>query len=304
MNLRRLEYFLAVVEMGSISLAASRLHMTQPPLSQAVLALERELGTELLVRLPRGVEPTPAGVLLAEQGRELLRWATRIEDQVRAAGEGQAGQLLVASVPTFAWFYLPSVLADFRALFPGIAVELTDPAPLEVLRLVASGGADVGFVAPADTDGVAANYPRLEITPLTRMELVLVVPRSLARDAASARDFAHQTWIIPARVPGFPGMDEIAHALWRTAGFYPSAVQTVATLQTALPLATAGMGACLIPERYLTDVSGDFAVQAIQEPIPPLYGSLVRSRDVRPTPAVTNFVGVVDRHFERGRLAQ
>lgn len=297
MNLRRIEYFLAVVETGSISLAAARLHMTQPPLSQAILALERELGTELLVRLPRGVEPTAAGGVLAAQGRELLRWAERIEDQVRETGQGHEGRLLVASVPTFAWSHLPALLAEFRTEFPGVSVELADPAPLDVLRLVAAGGADVGFVAAADAAGVAAAYPRLEVTALVEMPMVLVVPETSARDHASARDFADHTWIIPALVPGFPGMVEIANALWRTAGFYPASVQTVATLQTALPLAAAGMGICLIPEAYIADIGGRFAVQPIVEGVPPLHGTLVLSRDIRPTPALTRLLGVVEHHF-------
>ena len=92
MNLRRLEYFLVVVEEGSISLAARRLHMTQPPLSQAIQALEREVGAELLRRLPRGVEPTPAGLLLADRGRDLLRGEAAEHLGESRVGEERAGQ--------------------------------------------------------------------------------------------------------------------------------------------------------------------------------------------------------------------
>lgn len=274
--------------------------MTQPPLSQAIIGLERELGVDLLRRLPRGVEVTPAGALLVEQGRELLRWAQRIEDQVQETGNGQAGSLLIASVPTFAWSHLPALLAEFRSKFPGITVELTDPAPLEVLRLVASGGADLGFVATADVAGVAAAYPRLEVTPLVEMPLVLVVPDSAATEGtASARDFEGLPWVIPAFVPGFPGMVEIAEALWRTAGFHPATVHTVATLQTVLPLTAAGMGVSLVPKAYIADIRGRFAVQPIIEAVPSLQGTLVQSRDINPTPALLSLLHVTDQHFEK-----
>ncbi|WP_413248728.1 LysR family transcriptional regulator [Sinomonas flava] len=297
MNLRRLEYFVAVVEAGSVSSAAERLHMTQPPLSQAILALERELGTSLLHRLPRGVQPTSAGRLLAEQGRHLLERAERLEDQVRRTGQGLEGTVSVASVPTFMWSHLPALLAEFKASHPGIAVEISDPDPTEVLRIVAAGGADAGFVATSDPAVVAAAHPGLEVVGLAPVPLVLVVPRGLARREASARDFADQTWIVPAPPPGFVGMVEIAEEVWRKAGFRPASIQQVTTLPTALPLVPAGLGVCLLPEQFVADFTGDVAVQPLLEDIPPLHGTLVHSREAVPTPALAAFLATVHAHF-------
>lgn len=297
MNLRRLEYFLAVVEAGSVSVAAQRLHMTQPPLSQAILALERELSTPLLHRLPRGVVPTSAGRLLAEQGRHLLERAERLEDQVRRTGQGLEGTVTVASVPTFMWSHLPALLAAFKSAHPGIAVEISDPDPTEVLRVVEAGGADAGFVATSDPLVVAAAHPGLELVGLVPVPLVLVVPRALARGTASARDFADQTWIVPAPPPGFAGMVEVAEEVWRRAGFRPSSIQQVTTLPTALPLVPAGLGVCLLPEQFVADFTGEVEVQPLREEIPPLYGTLVRSRESSATPALAAFLATVQTHF-------
>ena len=129
MNLRQLEYFLTVTAEGSFSRAAAVLHMTQPPLSQSVLQLEKQLGVQLLVRHRQGVSPTAAGELLAAQGQQLLRWSERVEEQVKAVGQGIAGRLHIASVPTFAWAHLPPLLKAYAAKAPGVAVELSDPEP-------------------------------------------------------------------------------------------------------------------------------------------------------------------------------
>lgn len=299
MNLRRLEYFLTVVEEGSVSLAARRLHMTQPPLSQAIQALEREVGAELLHRLPRGVEPTPAGHLLAEQGRALLRWSGRVEDQVRRVGQGLEGQLRIACVPSFSWLLLPPLLKRFSEEVPEVEVLLSDPQPIRVLDLVADGGVEVGFVAPADTATVAAAYPALIVQPLASMPLGLAVPleMELAKGPVDAADYAQDAWIIPEAVPGFPGMSELAEELWRREDFRPRRVQYVSTLQTALPLIAAGIGVGLMPTDLTRLFSPGIRIADVIGGIAPLRPALIRSREVSPSPALERFLAVVATAF-------
>ena len=92
-ELRRLQAFVAVAEAGHITRAAERLGMAQPPLSRLVHGLEKELGTLLLRRLPRGVEPTTAGIALLEEARSVLAHAARIDDTVRRTARGELGRL-------------------------------------------------------------------------------------------------------------------------------------------------------------------------------------------------------------------
>ncbi|MGM0931783.1 MAG: LysR family transcriptional regulator [Actinomycetota bacterium] len=309
MNLRRLTYFITVVEEGSISLAAKRLHMTQPPVSQAIIALEREVGAALLHRLPRGVEPTPAGELLVQQGRNLLRWSNRITEQVSRLGAGEDGRLNIASVPPFAWSHLPTLLQDFGAMAPGVEVQLADPDPAGVLTMVSDGRADIGFVITTDPDTVAAAYPNLLINSLAQLPLRLAVARPSAlpaygrpahyQEAKSARiaDYAQTTWFLPNVVRGFPGLAEVAEGLWRSAGFRPNAIQVVSTLHTALPLIVAGMGVTLLPGSRTGPIFPGISALEVDLAMPPLFATAVRSRHIDPLPALERFLAVVSEHF-------
>src|SRR5437764_8083327 len=98
MNLRQLEYFMTIAEEGSITRAAERLFVSQPSLSQQVLALEQELGGELLERLPRGVRLTAAGQELLPEARATIRHARRARRSARMALELEAGHLEVATI--------------------------------------------------------------------------------------------------------------------------------------------------------------------------------------------------------------
>lgn len=299
-------YFIAVVDEGSISGAASRLHMTQPPLSQAVLALEREIGATLLRRHPRGVEPTPAGLLLVEQGKNLLRWSDRITEEVARLGSGESGRLTVASVPTFAWSNLPALLQDFGAAAPGVEVQLSDPSPEGVLQMVVNGTADIGFVSTSDPSALEATRPDLLVHSLLPLPLSLAVAQIDGRPVESGstqrvqvRDYADTTWFIPEEVPGFPGLTETMHNLWRDAGFYPRSVRYVSTLQTSLPLIVAGMGVTLLPGSLTGPASTGISVCEMDIAVPPLFATTLRARHIEPSLTLRRFLDVVANHFGR-----
>src|ERR1700724_1086894 len=95
MELRHLRYFLAVAEERHITRAATRLGMQQPPLSVQIRILEKELGTKLFNRLPRGVELTPAGEGFMEEARAVLSGVERAVVRARAASMGQRGRISI-----------------------------------------------------------------------------------------------------------------------------------------------------------------------------------------------------------------
>jgi LysR family transcriptional regulator, benzoate and cis,cis-muconate-responsive activator of ben and cat genes len=299
MNLRQLEYFLTVAAEGSFSRAAVALQMTQPPLSQSVLQLEKQLGVQLLVRHRQGVSPTAAGKLLAAQGRQLLRWGERLEEQVKALGQGLAGRLHIASVPTFAWGYLPHLLKAFAVDAPGVDVELSDPEPAEVLRQVSNGSADVGFVATGAPDRLAASHEELSVTPILSMPLVAVLPPRLADlpEPLDLIELAAESWIIPSAIPGFPGMGGIIDRLWQDLGIHPGSVRTVSTLQTAVPLIAADMGISLMP-RSVADFAGSTAhIRTPLQDVLPLYAAMVWSQQLPPSPVLEKFLEVAGRTY-------
>jgi DNA-binding transcriptional LysR family regulator len=165
-ELRHLRYFVAVVEAGQISAAARRLHLAQPALSQAMQALEREVGVPLLERHPRGVRPTPAGEAFVRRARMTLDNA---QDAVRAARQlGASPEFLVGALPS-----LPEVAADvierFRVAHPELSVRwkpLDFPSELSSLL---DGSVDVAFLwAPYRTDRIVME-PIHEEPPMALM---------------------------------------------------------------------------------------------------------------------------------------
>lgn len=295
-NLRRLEYFLTVVRQKSFSKAATALHMTQPPLSQAIGTLEKEMGTQLLVRSARGVEPTPAGLLLAEKAEDLLRWSGRVEELVRQAGQGLQGQLHLSCVPSYAWSGLVGLLKRFTQEAPDVEVILTDPGPAAVLEATTRGSVDVGIVVPADAQAVAAAHPSLIMQPLVDMPMGIAVPSGINTDKQrpQAADFQKLTWIVPDKVERFPGIYELVEDLWRRSGFWPKNVQRVSTLQTALPLIHAGLGVGPMPLSMRHLVEPHATLFEVQEGLAPLVAVLARSSDIRPTPVVEKFLRVIE----------
>jgi len=137
--------FLAVVTEGRISAAARAVHLSQPAVTARVRKLEEAVGTALLVRSVRGVEPTPAGRKLAERARQVQRLLEEALDEV-GDEEHALGDLVLAASTTIAAHVLPAVLARFRARHPDVPIELEIGNTKEVVEAVRSGARPLGLV--------------------------------------------------------------------------------------------------------------------------------------------------------------
>src|SRR6185369_4288711 len=127
MDLRRLEYFLAVVEHGRVTSAAAALHVAQPSLSQAIRALERDLGVELFRRDGRGLTPTEAGRALIEPARQVLTDLSQARGAVENVVDLSAGWLEVAARDLLCVDPLVEVLAAFHRRHAGVPVRVHEP---------------------------------------------------------------------------------------------------------------------------------------------------------------------------------
>lgn len=115
LDLRQLEFFLAVAEELNLGRAAARLHMTQPPLTRRIQRLEHDIGAPLFVRTPRGVELTVPGETLLEQARRIVQLGERAVEMTRASQAGATGRLVVGYFGSSVFGALPRLLADFTA---------------------------------------------------------------------------------------------------------------------------------------------------------------------------------------------
>jgi DNA-binding transcriptional LysR family regulator len=180
MELRQLEYFVAVAEELHFGRAADRLHIGQPAVSQQVRRLERELGAELLDRSPRRVRLTAAGESLLPEARAVMAAAARARAAVTPAA--RTGKLRLGTSAGLGE-RLERVLDAFAGLAPGVALELVGATADERLARLADGTLDAAFIRSPVWEGDRG----LRAVPLWRDELVAAVP---ARHPIAAGTYA------------------------------------------------------------------------------------------------------------------
>ncbi len=155
-ELRLIRYFVVVAEETNITRAAERLHISQPSLSAAVQQLESQLGVQLLVRVGRRIEITPAGELLRKRGRELLDRAAAVVDEVRAQHEAGASRLSLGVSPTARYGIAQRLLIACTTQLPAVMLYTVENTTGALLRHVARDQLDLAitFCSPEPPPGV------------------------------------------------------------------------------------------------------------------------------------------------------
>lgn len=170
-DLDDLDLFRAIVESGSITGGAARVHLALAAASTRLRDMERSLGTRLVERSRHGVTPTPAGHALLGHARTLLAQAELLRDDLNGFADGSGGHVRCLCNTNALTEFLPEVLARFLALYPGVTVDLQERLSDEIVGLVAQGAADLGIVAgTVDTGG-------LTTFPFRPDRFVVVAPR-------------------------------------------------------------------------------------------------------------------------------
>lgn len=263
MRYRRLGYFVAVAEELSFTRAARRLHMAQPPLSQQIALLEKDLGTELFDRSRRTIRLTPAGAALLPEARRLLADFEDTARLVRRVGTGEVGRLTIGFVPSAMNGCLPELLRDFRGRYPDVELVLREMAPDPLLRAVRDGRLDTGILYRPVTD------PALAQRPLYRENLLVAMPEhhpAAASHEIALADLRDEPFILPEQ-HDVPGIHAAITATFTSAGVAPRTAQRgVWLMQTVLGLVAAGIGLALVP-------SSVAAVRRVGVALRPLRGS-------------------------------
>lgn len=144
-DLRHLRSFIAVAETLHFGRAAERLHLTQPPLSRQIAALEKDLGVRLFQRGTRHTALTAAGEQFLGDARAVLASFEQACRTVRLVERGELGELSMAFMMHAAYAVLPSVVRDFTAAHPHVSLELREEIPSQILDAVCSGRYDAGI---------------------------------------------------------------------------------------------------------------------------------------------------------------
>ncbi|HYD97541.1 MAG TPA: LysR substrate-binding domain-containing protein [Noviherbaspirillum sp.] len=247
-ELRQLRYFVAVAEENHFGRAAARLHMTQPPLSQTIQALETALGTPLFLRTRRSVALTPAGAALLPEARRILHQAEALPALARRAATGESGLLSLSFVSTADYSVLPPLLREFRERYPQVQIDLREATTDVQLDDLMQGRIDAGLLIPPLHDKAKAE---LDYLTVLSEPLVLAAPRGLkavrGKAAVSLEAVADMPLIIfPRRIA--PAFHDAILGCFRDAGLTPRIGQEAIQMQTIVGLVSAGMGIALVPQ--------------------------------------------------------
>ena len=261
LELRHLRYFVAVAEELHFGRAAERLHMAQPPLSQAIRRLEEVVGCRLLARTSRSVALTPAGSAFLERARRTLRNVENDVDEARSIGQGQAGRLNVGFVGSGMLTTLPQILSRYVADHPGVELALHESFTSRVIEGLLVGEIDAGVVRDAEpVDGLVA-------TPMFSEPFVGVLPRDhrCAGDRTmSVADLADTPFVFPPRSAG-PRAFEKPLILCEQHGFRPRIAHEASHWLTILRLVGARLGVSIAPACVRHLATADVACVSLQE---------------------------------------
>ncbi|MDO8408758.1 MAG: LysR family transcriptional regulator [Phenylobacterium sp.] len=167
MDVRQLRHFEAVAETLHFGRAAARLNMTQPPLSQSIQALERELGAALFARTKRSVALTPFGAQLLIPVREALAELAALPDIARRLRDGEAGRLELSFVSTADYSVLPALVRRYAALYPAVEIDLREAtSEVQIAALLEGQGHAGVIIAPSGALPAGLAYHRLLVEPL------------------------------------------------------------------------------------------------------------------------------------------
>jgi LysR family carnitine catabolism transcriptional activator len=270
MDERRLRYFIAVVEDGGVTRAANRLRIAQPSLSQALRALEAELGAALFDRAGRGVRLTAAGRQLVGPARQVLRAIDEARDAVAGVSELRAGTLEVATLPTLAVDPMAVLIGRFRERYPGVRVHMHEAESAEgLLAMVGDRVCDLGAAhIPVRREGLTER-------PLGEQELLFILPPgSASGEPLRPGELAEIPLIVSP--PGTSTRILLEQAL-TAVGVTPSIAVETEAREAIVPLVLSGAGATLLPAPLAREAGR--------------RGAVVRAA----RPAITRTIGLVYR---------
>lgn len=284
----QLRYFLAVAEKLHFGRAAEALHISQPPLSRAIRALEERVGAELFMRSKRRVELTAAGVRLLEEARRVTVQLERAVSEVRGMAAGERGRLRIGFVSLADYGVLPGLLREFKALRPGVTLALREMLSPDQSAALARGELDFGLLLPPVPDAAG-----LEHAVVQRERFVVALParhRLARRRRLRMRELRGEPFVMVPREIA-PGLYDIVAGLAQHAGFSLDVAQEAIQMQTVVSLVSSGLGAAVVPASVANLGRRGVVYRELADPHPRLDLWLAWPRGSQ-SPLARDFIGL------------
>jgi len=281
MNLKQLEYFVQVAELGSFSKAAVVLDIAQPALSRQVRSLETELRQQLFLRNGRGVALTDAGKRLFDHSIAVLQLVSHAREDLGASRDEPVGRVTIGLPPSIGRQLTLPLIDRFKKELPAARLAIVEGLSSHIVEWVTTGRVDVGLVYnPEAQQG-------LEITPLLQEELGLVsyAPKGKRKAAAPLpmKELSHYPLIVPERVHAMRRLLETQAAL---AGVKLDIAWEVSSVPSIIDLVCAGYGHAVLTASGVAASARarELTIRRLIEPTPASVLCLASSANKRPTP--------------------
>jgi len=264
MNLRRLKYFVKIVDIGSLTQAADVLHIAQPALSQQLATLEGEVRQQLLVGTKRGVTPTEAGKVLYRHAQLILRQCDQAQVDMVAAGRGLSGAVSLGLAPgtAAATLALP-LLRILRARHPGVLPYLNESYGSTLSELIMNGRMDLAVLY-----GGKVAVHGLSFLPLLREPLYLVGPKSLPAppEVVPLKALAEMDLYLPRP---YNVVRRLVDEAFMAAGMVPRVLAEIESASTLGAVIADGLGMSILPASMAREVvqAGSAWQSRIVEPV-------------------------------------
>ena len=245
MELRHLRYFLAVAEEGNFTRAAAKLGIGQPPLSQQIRDLEREVGAALFHRVPHGAELTAAGAAFLGEAKASLAAAEKAKLAAQSANRGETGRLSLGFTASSAFNPVVSTtIRRFRARWPEVQLAPTEMNTLALMQKLERGELDATFMRPGLDDPAGIRLRRLPDEP---MVIALPASHPLARRSKlPLAALVDEPFILFPRLVGLSLYDDVVLAC-RKAGFELTVAQEAPQISSVVNLVAADLGVSIVP---------------------------------------------------------
>jgi len=265
MDLKQLEYFVRVAEMGSFTRAAIALNVAQPALSRQIRLLEVELRQNLLNRNGRGASPTEAGQLLLEHGRGILHQVKRAREELARARSGHTGRVALGLPPSVARVLTVPLTRAFREKMPDAQLSISEGLSASMQENLLSGRLDIALLYNA------TSTPGLELWPLVQEELWLVQPRppGLLEDPPPPPISLKEVSQIPLVIPSRPNAIRMhVESEMAELGCRPQIALEIDGVTAILELVADGAGSAILSRNAVTRsiMPSAFVTRPISEP--------------------------------------
>jgi molybdate transport repressor ModE-like protein len=259
LDVKRMRVLKEVAAESSFSAAAQKLGYTQSAVSQQIAALEREAGSTLIERNPRGIRLTDAGEALVRHADKILARLAEAEAELEAIAGLRGGRLRLGSFPTAGATLMPRAIAEFSKRHPAVELSLAEAEPDESLPRLKGGELDLILIDDSPLD----EHDEVEFVHLLDDPLHLALPADhpfASRRRLRFQDLAAEPWIQGTQVCACQRQLQNACA---NAGYEPRVAYESDDFQVVQGLVAAGVGVALIPGLALVSERADVVIRSI-----------------------------------------